>query len=398
MPSRTYHPLSIRTVFPGHSHLADLEERAAARSGLAPVAADVDAYILEIRRLLLAGSIKGGVPIDSFLLDRVARDEALRLSRALQWARSGNRIVRVPAGGPPGGTRRGDMRVGGIRLPSPCVYVAFSDDFPAPDPEARIAGIYLGEGGSREALAAGWAEYVWALVICESRSGDVLGSAAASWHATVPTDDPDRTISEALSHSFGSEAAFPAPFAFRDDGAGPSEEWRAVLTEAIECALMAAAMASVAAVIPRVRVPQVEHLPDDASTTRDGTSDDEPAGIHSSEATPPAAPACGPRGIADMVFGSDAPRSRNRWLVDRAPLQVDGRHPAGRVTSVTAQRSARRESGGYDRGEHPRTYHKGTDREFTRMVRAHPVKGGRTAGATETVLVDRLDPQYAPAP
>jgi hypothetical protein len=398
MPSRTYHPLSIRSVFQGHSHLADLEERAAARSGPAPVAADVDAYILEIRRLLLARGSGKGMPSGPILLDRVARDEALRLSRALQWARSGNRIVRVPAGGPPGGPRRGEMRVGGIQLPSPCVYVAFSDDFPSPDPAARIAGVYLGEGGSREALAAGWAEYVWALVICESRSGDVLGSAAASWHATVPTDDPDRTISDALDHSFESKAAFPAPFAFPDDGAGPSAEWRAPLTEAVECALLAAAMASIAAVVPRVRIPQIENLPDDATTTEDGTSHDEPVGIHPEEATAPAAPARGPRGIADLVFGSDALRSRNRWLVDRAPLQVDGRHPAGRATSVTAPRSARRESGGYDRGEHPRTYHRNTDREFTRMVRAHPVKGGRAAAATETVLVDRLDPQHAPAP
>lgn len=387
MPSRTYHPLAIRSVFPGHSHLAELEERAAARSGPAQAAADVEAYVSEIQRLLSArGIVKGSQP-EPIRLDRTARDEALRISRALQWARSGSRIVRVSAGGPPGGPAPGVMRVGGIRLPSPCVYVAFSDDFPTPDPTTRIAGVYLGEGGSREALAAGWAEYVWALVIGEDRCGHALGSAAASWHATLPTDDPDRTIRDALDRSLSAAAASPPPFAAGSGQADHPEEWRAPLAEAIECALRAAALASVAPVVPRIRVVPEENLTDDTTTAEDGVPAVEPAGICTKDGPVP-----GPRRVADVVFGSDAPRSRNRWLVERAPLQAVGRR------AETARGGIRRDSGGYDRGEHPRTYHRGTDRQFTRMVRAHQVKGGRAAAATETVLVDRLDPQRAPAP
>jgi hypothetical protein len=398
MPSRTYHPLSIRSVFTGHSHLADLEERAAARSGPAQVAADVDGYILEIRRLLSARGISKGMNPGPERLDRTAREEALRISRALQWARSGKRIVWVPADGPAGGPPPGVMRVGGIRLPSPCVYVAFSDDLAPPEPTMRIAGVYLGEGGSREALAAGWAEYVWALVIGEDRSGDALGSAAASWHATLPTGDPDRTICDALEHSLSTASTSPSPFAAVGQEADPSEEWRTTLTGAIECALRAAALASVAPVVPRIRVGPAEDLPDDATTAEDGAAAVDP-GEFDREASPPdGGTARGSRGVAEVVFGSDAPRSRNRWLVERAPLQMDGRRAEARRVQDTARGGVRRGPGGYERGEHPRTYHKGTDRQFTRMVRAHPVKGGRAAAATETVLVDRLDPQRTPAP
>lgn len=398
MPSRTYHPLSIRSVFAGHSHLADLEERAAARSGPAQAVADVDAYVSEIRRLLSArGIVKGSQP-DPIRLDRIARDEALRISRALQWARSGSRIVRVSAGGPPGGPAPGVMRVGGIRLPSPCVYVAFSDDFPTPDPTTRIAGVYLGEGGSREALAAGWAEYVWALVIGEDRSGDALGSATASWHATMPTDDPDRTIHDALNRSLSQAAASPPPFAAGSEVAAPSDEWRVALIAAIEGALRAAALASVAPVVPRIRVVPADELPDGTATSEDGVPAVETTGIGSEVNLPDDGQAPGPRGFADVVFGSDAPRSRNRWLVERAPLHMDGRRAEPRRVADAARGGLRRDSGGYDRGEHPRTYHRGTDRQFTRMVRAHSVKGGRAAAATDTVLVDRLDPQRAPGP
>lgn len=398
MLSRTYHPLSIRSVFAGHSHLAELEERAAARSGPTQAAADVNAYVSEIRRLLSARGIVKGSQIEPTRLDRTARDEALRISRALQWARSGSRIVRVSADGPPGGPAAGVMRVGGIRLPSPCVYVAFSDDFPTPDPTMRIAGAYLGEGGSREALAAGWAEYVWALVIGEDRSGDTLGSATASWHATMPTDDPDRTIHDALDRSLSKAAASPPPFAAGSEVYDPSEEWRAALIAAIEGALRAAALASVAPVVPRIRVVPADDLPDDTTPVGDEVSAVEPAGIGAEDGPPDAGPVLGPRGVADVVFGSDAPRSRNRWLVERAPLHVDGRRAEARRVVDTARGGPRRDSGGYDRGEHPRTYHRGTDRQFTRMVRAHPVKGGRAAAAADTVLVDRLDPQRAPGP
>ncbi|MGU3558601.1 hypothetical protein [Methylobacterium radiotolerans] len=397
MPSRTYHPLSIRSVFMGHSHLAGLEERAAARSGPAQVAADVDAYISEIRRLLSARGIVRGAQPEPNRLDRTARDEALRISRALQWARSGSRIVRVSYGGPPGGPAPGVMRVGGIRFPALCVYVVFSDDFATPDPRMRIAGVYLGEGGSREALAAGWAEYVWALVIGEDRSGDALGSAAASWHSTLPTGDPDRTIHDALDRSL-SEAAASPPFAAGSEVVDPSEEWRAALVAAVECALRAAALASVAPVVPQIRVVPAEDRTDDTTTAEDGAPAVEPTGMDPEESPPDAGSVPGPRGIADVVFGSDAPRSRNRWLVERAPLQVGGRRAEARRVAETARGDMRRDPGGYERGEHPRTYHRGTDRQFTRMVRAHPVKGERAAAATETVPVDRLDPQRAPAP
>lgn len=392
MPSRTYHPLSIRSVFPGHSHLLGLEERAAARSGPAPVAADVHAYVSEIRRLISARGIVKGSQLEPIHLDRTARDEALRISRALQWARSGSRIVRVCADGPAGGPAPGVMRIGGIRLPSPCVYVAFSDDFATPDPTTRIAGVYLGEGGSREALAAGWAEYVWALVIGEDRSGHALGSAAASWHATLPTDDPDRTIRDALDRSLSAASAAPPPFAAGSGQADHPEEWRAPLAAAIECALRAAALASVAPVVPRIRVVPEVDLADAITTAEDGVPAVEPTGSRPESGPADDSPVPGPRLVSDVVFGSDAPRSRNRWLVERAPLQVVARR------AETARGGMRRDTGGYDRGEHPRTYHRGTDRQFTRMVRAHSVKGGRAAAATETVLVDRLDPQRAPAP
>lgn len=397
MPARAYHPLSIRSIFPGHSHLADLEAQATSGSSHAPDPAGVEAYIREVGRLLQARADERRERPAPALLDRMARDEALRTSRALQWARSGNRIVRVLASGPPGKPASGTMRVGGIQLPSTCVYVAFSDDFATPDPALRIAGVYLGEGGSPQALAAGWAEYVWALVIAHPRSGDNLGSAAASWHASFPTDVPGRTIWDALDVSFGSEVGiFPAPFI--DPGAEPRGDWRRTLAEAIECSLQAAAQASVAIVVPRVRLLPDEDDIDDGPAPADTLPEPEPSSVQLEEVRIAPTSAAPPRGIADVVFGTSSPRARNRWLVERSPLPAAG-------ASVQTQRLAnggdgkpRRKPGPYDREGHPRTYHRGTDREFTIWIKAHSVKGGRAKASTETVVVDRLDPQRAPSP
>ncbi len=392
MPARAYHPLSIRSIFPGHSHLADLEAQATARSSHSPDPADVEAYVREVGRLLQARADERRERSDPALLDRTTRDEALRTSRALQWARSGNRIVRVPAGGPPGKPAFGTMRIGGIQLPSTCVYVAFSDDFATPDPALRIAGAYLGEGGSPEALAAGWAEYVWALVIAHPRSGDNLGSAAASWHASFKTDVPGRTISDALDDSFASDVGiFPAPFI--DLCAKPSEDWRRALAEAIECSLQAAAQASVATVVPRVRLIPDEDDIDDASAPAVPLPEPETSDVQLEEVRIAAKSSAPPRGIADVMFGTSSPRARNRWLVERSPL------PAG---SGSAQRrrggKPRREPEPHYRAGYLRTYHGGTKRQFTGWVRAHPVKGGKAKASAETVIVDRLDPQRAPSP
>lgn len=397
MPARAYHPLSIRSIFPGHSHLADLEAQATARSSRSPDPADVEAYIREVGRLLQARADDRRERTDPALLDRTAREEALRTSRALQWARSGNRIVRVPAGGPSGKPTSGTMRIGGIQLPSTCVYVAFSDDFATPDPALRIAGVYLGEGGSPEALAAGWAEYVWALVVAQPRSGDSLGSAAASWHASFPTDAPGRTISDALADSFASDAGiFPAPFI--GPGANPPEIWRRYLAEEIECSLQAAAQASVAVVVPRVRLLPDEDDIEDAPAQADPLPEPEPSAVQLEEVRIAPASVAPLRGIADVVFGTNSPRARNRWLVERSPLPAASGPARMRRGGKNGGGKPRRGPEPHDRAGYPRTYHGGTKRQFTGWVKAHPVKGGKAKASTETVIVDRLDSQRAPSP
>lgn len=400
MPSHDYHPLRLRSVLPGSAHLALLEARAAARNLPSPVAADVQAYLAEIRHLLEERALARGERPDADLIGRTAVDEALRISKALQWARSGNRVVRVPSGGPPGNPARGTLQVGGIQLPTACVYVAFSDDFPGPDPRTRIAGVYLGEGGSLEALAAGWVEQIWALPIVVPRSGDALGSAAASWHAAIGTADPTRRVCEVLSRSFaGNPGAKSTSSIHFGHAVLPPPEWHGALIDAIECALQAAALASVAAVVPRTRS-SAPDLPIEGivlETVADEDLEDPRTDAQrtGNEGSPR------PRTFIDVVFGPAPPIARNRWLVEREPLQVAGGRDAGkdrRRTSPRTDDAPTRRVTGFDRGEHDRTYHRNTPRQFTKRIPAHPVNGGRPKSIAHAVVVDRLDPQRRTAP
>lgn len=392
MPSHDYHPLRLRAVLPGSAHLGDLEARASARTSRERNASDVEAYLAEIRHLLEGRALARGERPTPEFIRRSAADEALRISKALQWARSAPRVVRVPSAGPPGGPDRGTLRVGGIRLPAPCIYVAFSDDFPTPDADVRIAGAYLGEGGSLEALVSGWVEYVWALAVAVQRTGEPLGSATASWHASIPTADPARRVSEVLVEGFRGEAATAAAVHFGSPSI-PPPAWHAHLADAVECALLAAAQSCVAHVVtaPRRR----PSLPD-ASDAMDAGGDedrvdepDAPAVVHEASV--------GPRSAAEVVFGPASPRARNRWLVEREP-PATAAAPDRPNASVRSAGGVRRKVSGHDRSPHSRVYHRDTSREFSTWVAGHPVNGGRSKDPASTVIVDRLDPGRGSAP
>ena len=400
MPAHDYHPLRLRSVLPGSAHLVTLEARAAARTLRAPVAADVDAYISEIRHLLDERAHQRGERPGADLLGRTALDEALRISKALQWARSGSRVVRVSSAGPPGMPARGTLRVGGIQLPAACVYVAFADAFPTPDPGVRIAGVYLGEGGSLESLAAGWVEHVWALAIAVPRSGEALGSATASWHASIGTADPGRLVSEALGRPVaGGQCNASASSAQFGHAVNPPPEWHETLSEAVECALQAAALASVASVVPRTRA-----LPSDGPLEDPAEAAVVEPALETARSGVPRignARSGDPRSFADLVFGPASPRARNRWLVEREPLPPAGGPEAHRDPRRAPPRSddaSRRTVSGYDRVEHERVYHRGTPKQFSKWIAAHPVNGGRPKDVVTAIVVDRLDPQHRPSP
>ncbi len=396
MPSHDYHPLRLRTVLPGSAHLGDLEARAAARTSRGRNASDVEAYLAEIRHLLEERARGRDEEATPELIRLTALDEALRISKALQWARSAPRVVRVPSSGPPNSPARGTLRVGGIQLPASCIYVAFSDDFGSPDPDVRIAGVYLGEGGSLEALASGWVEYVWALVVAVQRTGEPLGSATASWHASIATADPTRRVSEALARSFGDEDATASTVHFGDPR-NPPAAWHAPLAEAIECALLAAAHAAVANVVPRIR--RRPYLPD-AVELIDAGGDGAGDPIVDIDAQPAVREAAAePRTPAEVVFGPASPRARNRWLVEREPRSTDADpRPDRRQASVRSHFGAKKKVVGHDRGPYPRVYHRDTPRQYVKWIAAHPVNGGRPKDPASTVIVDRLDPDRRPSP
>jgi hypothetical protein len=395
MPALDYHPLRLRSVLPGSAHLGDLESRAAARTLHGRNASDVEAYLAEIRQLLEARAhVRGEMPTPE-LIERTALDEALRISKALQWARSAPRVVRVPSAGPPSSPPRGTLRVGGIQLSAPCVYVAFSDDFPTEDPDVRIAGVYLGEGGSLEALASGWVEYLWALAVAVQRTGEPLGSATASWHTAISTADPTERVSEALVRSF-SEGTIAATGTHFGPTPPPAAAWHAPLANAIECALLAASHSCVANVVPR---PRGQPATADAVDLIDvGSDDPEDADaarpdVHGAVARP--------RTPAEVVFGPAPPRSRNRWLVEREPTSEQQRTPTPtgrRPTPPHPNAASARKVVGHERGPFDRIYHRGTSRQFERRIAAHPVNGGRPKDQIPTVIVDRLDPGCAPSP
>lgn len=394
MSSHDYHPLRLRACLPGSAHLGDLEARAAARTSHGRNASDVEAYLAEIRHLLVERArVRGERPTPE-LIRRTAFDEALRISKALQWARSAPRVVRVPSAGPPSSPPRGTLRIGGIQLPASCIYVAFSDDFTSPDADARIAGIYLGEGGSLQALASGWVEHVWALAIVVPRTGEPLGSASASWHASIATADPSRRVAEALVESFGDAPGAASTVHFGPPSPPPAA-WHAHLADAIECALLAAAHACVANVVPGVR--RRPSLPDAVDPVEAG-GEDPKNGIPESDAAAAARGAdARPRTPAEFVFGPASPRARNRWLVEREPRRPAA-GPAHPQASVRSEPGVKRKVGGHDRIRHPRVYHRDTPREFVKWIPAHPVNGGRAKDPASTVIVDRLDPGRRPSP
>lgn len=373
-----YHPLRLRRILPAAGHLLDLEAAAAGRGPDRPEAGSRERLVRAVGRLL--GAREGGAAWTESSL----RTECLGLSRALQWARAGSRIFVVPSGGLEGMPAPGEMRVGGIALPAPVVYVAFLEPLPTPDPDLLIEGVYLGEGGAAASLLAGFADHVAATAVVVDRAGD-RGSAAVLVRCAIPTRDPDVEVAEAaaasLSGPVGRESPDPTP-----GGHGNRPQWTAAIARASEIALHGAAQAAANPLPARRRRPA-------------GTGDPEAEAGEDGGTCPAAVPeiVVEPRGrsggLAEFLFGETPPRLRHRW-----PETVSGEAAVPtRAPRAGGVEGPGRSPVGHRRGPFDRVYHKGTERQFTRRIPAHDVNGG-AGDAPREIRIDHLHERQGPAP
>lgn len=290
-----YHPLRLRRILPSAGHLLELEAAAAARDrgGAEPGARE--RLGREVACLLSAHSATRTWG------QGLVRCEFLDLSKAIQWARAGRRILVVPIREVQGATRPEAMRVGRILLPAPFIYLAFADPLPTPDPELSLEGKYLGEGGATELLLAGFADHIAATIVVVRRKGD-RGSAAFLLRCEIPLGDPEPPLAAAVSISaaegFGAFASNPTIVADR-------VRWTAALAKALETALHAASQAA-AAPLPRGR-----RDPAEVGGLAEETAESQtivPVPVAEFVAIPSAEGGC----IADVLFGTTPPRLRHR--------------------------------------------------------------------------------------
>ncbi|OAH19117.1 hypothetical protein AX289_30140 [Methylorubrum populi] len=377
-----YHPLRLRRILPAAGHLLDLEAAAAARGTERPDAGTRERFVRAVGRLL--GEFEGAPAWTECSL----RSECLGLSRALQWARAGSRIFVVPSGGLEGMPAPGEMRIGGIALPAPVVYVAFFEPLPTPDPDLLIEGVYLGEGGGAASLLAGFADHVAATAVIVGRAGD-RGSAAVLVRCAIPTRDPGLGVAVAtdafLSRPVGRESPDPTPGTH-----GDRPQWTAAIARAAEIALHGAALAAANPLTARRRRPA-------------GTGEPETEGGDDGETCLAAVPeiVVEPRGrsegLAEFLFGETPPRLRHRW-----PEAVSGEAFSVDAATTRSHRAegiegTGRSPVGHRRGPFDRVYHKGTERQFTRRIPAHDVNGG-AGEAPREIRIDHLHERQGPAP